>query len=262
MPRTRAIGDAAFVGTLLALAFAQVACTHEMEMRDCRELFVEFPVDPIAAQANLPAGYRVKLRVDGRAVLLLMVQDCERGVLDHVLRVTPLRFAHLWLETTGPAETGPALAGTLRSLPTVYYYAAPHQTESVLGAAALTLVGIASEHVHEISLGGAPGDSRKGQVIERRASVGYRWTDTSQPLAVPQYVTGRRRFDREFGNVWKRRSTGTVECRSNFLGESEVLLEADPDSAVGRLHLGSTLRGAGHVVEMTDCLAVIDVRSR
>jgi hypothetical protein len=256
------LGSIAVLGVLLALAFAQGGCTHELEMRGCRELFVEFPVDPVAAQANVPASYRVKVQEDGWAVLLLMVQDCDQGNLDHVLRVKPLRFSHVWIEVVGPEETGAVLTGTLRSLPTAYYYATPHQTESALGHVALTLVGIASERVDEIALGGVPGDARKGQVTENRASVGYRWTDTSRPLAAPQYVTGRRRFDREFGRLWKRRSTGTVECRSNFLGASDVVLQADPDSAVGRLHLGSILRGAGHVVEMTDCLAIIEVGSR
>ena len=256
------LGNISVLGILLGLAFAQGGCTHEMEMRSCRELFVEFHVDPVAAQANVPASHRVKVLENGLAVLLLMVQDCDQGKLDHVLRVTPLRFSHLWIEVTGPEEAGAVLPGTLRSLPTAYYYATPHQTDSILGHVALTLVGIAIERVDEIALGGAPGDARTGQVTESRASVGYRWTDTSRPLAVPQYVTGRRKFAREFGNYWKRRTTGTVECRSNFLGESDVLLQADPDSAVGRLHLGSTLRGAGHVVEMTDCLAIIDVESR
>ena len=53
-----------------------------------------------------------------------------------------------------------------------------------------------------------------------------------------------------------------VECRSNFLRRSEVALQADPDSAVGRLGLGLILRGDGHLVEMPDCHALIEVRAR
>jgi hypothetical protein len=233
-----------------------------MDMYTCRELFVEFPVDPSSAQRNLPAGYRAKQRADGKAVLLLMAQDCERGKLDHVLPVKPLRFSQLWIEVTGPEETGATLPGTVRSLPTAYYYANPHQIESRVGHLALTLVGIASEHVAEISLGGTSGSARHGRVVEQTGQVGYSWTDSSRPWPAPEYVTGRRKFEREFGSVWKRRTKGTVECRSNFLGSSEVVLRADPASAVGRLHLGETLRGDGHLVEMTDCHAVIQVQSR
>ena len=245
-----------------ALLLESRGCTHTMEMRSCNELFVEFPVDAAAAQANLPHGYQVTRRADGNAVLLLMVQDCEQGRLDGVLPVRPLRFSHAWIEVVGPSEMGPTLPGTVRSLSTAYYYASPHQLESLPGFIALTAVGIASEHVQEISLGGIPAAARSGVVIEGRGHLGYRWTETGRPWPEPELVTGRRKFDREFGSLWKRRTKGTVECRSNFVGRSVVVLQAAPDSAVGRLHLGKTLRGDGYRVEMTDCRALIEVRSR
>jgi len=254
--------DPATTGRLLAAVLAVAGCTHEMELRDCRELFVEFPVDAARAQADLPSGYQVKLRDDGRAVLLLMVQDCERGRLDRILPIEPLRFAHAWIEVVGPEEVGPVLAGTLRSLPTAYYYATPHQLESRVGHWALSAVGIASQRVDAISLGGTPGPDRKGEVVESRGRAGYRWTDVGRLWSEGRYVTGRRRFDREIGGLWRRRTTGTVECRSRFLGQSEVALEADPDSAIGRLQLGGALRGEGYLVEMTDCRAIIAVRAR
>jgi hypothetical protein len=233
-----------------------------MELRDCKELFVEFPVDAARAQADLPSSYQVKVRDDGRAVLLLMVQECDRGRLDRVLPIQPLRFAHVWIEVVGPDEVGPALAGTLRSLPTAYYYSTLHQLDSLVGHLALAAAGIGSQRVDAISLGGAPGPDRKGEVVESRGRAGYRWTDAARPWPAGRHVTGRRRFDRELGGLWRRRTTGTVECRSNFLGQSEVALEADPGSAIGRLHLGGALRGEGYLVEMTDCRAVIAVRPR
>jgi hypothetical protein len=233
-----------------------------MELWDCRELFVEFPVDAARAQAGLPSGYQVKPRDGGKAVLLLMVQDCTRGRLDRILPIEPLRFAHVWIEVTGPEEVGPVLGGTLRSLPTAYYYATPHQVESRMGHLALSAVGIASQRVDSISLGGGPGPARKGEVVESPGRGGYRWTDAGRPWAEGQYVTGRRRFGRDIGGLWPRRTSGTVECRSNFLGQSQVALEADPDSAIGRLQLGGVLRGEGYLVEMTDCRAVIAVKAR
>jgi hypothetical protein len=233
-----------------------------MEMRDCRELFVEFPVDAPSAQADLPAGYQARRRADGRAVLLLMIQDCDRGRLDGILPVRPLRFSHAWIEVEGPEEIGAALPGTLRSLPTSRYYASPHQIDSRVAHFALRTVGIASERVDEISLGGVPAPARHGRVVEGGSRVGYRWTDAARPWPVPEYVTGRRTFDRELGTLWRRRTRGTVECRSRFLGQASVVLEADPGSLLGRLHLGETLRGDGHLVEMTDCRAAIRVESR
>jgi hypothetical protein len=246
---------------ILALASA-AACTHQMEMERCRELFVELPVDAAAAQANLPTPYRVRLRDDGKAVVLLMVQECDRGRLDRVLPVAPLRFSQIWLQVVGPEETGAVLAGTSRSLPTASYYACPHQTDSGLAHAALTAAGIASQRVEVISLGGSPREARQGSVTERSGLAGYAWTDTSRLWPAPEYVTGRRKFDREYGSVWKRRSRGIVECRSRFLGDSEVVLRADPQSAIGRLGVGSTLRGKGHLVEMTDCRATIAIELR
>jgi hypothetical protein len=49
---------------------------------------------------------------------------------------------------------------------------------------------------------------------------------------------------------------------ARILGQSEVALEADPDSAIGRLQLGGAPRGEGYLVEMTDCRAIIAVRAR
>ena len=99
-------------------------------------------------------------------------------------------------------------------------------------------------------------------VVEQLGHVGYRWTDASRLWQVSEFVTGRRKFSREFGDLWKRRTSGIVECRSNFLGQSKVVLQADPDSAVGRLGFGPTLRGDGYLVEMPDCQALINVLSR
>ena len=54
-------------------------------------------------------------------------------------------------------------------------------------------------------------------------------------------------------------SEGTVTCNSSFLGEGNVVLNTSPESTIGRLQFGTTLRGAAHPVEMS-CHAEIKVR--
>jgi len=229
-----------------------------MEMTNCKEMFAEFPVDAAAARQNVPPGYSIRIDKNGMATLLLMVQDCERGILDGLIRIKPMKMSHIWIEIEGPEETGPPLSGTTESLPTAYYYNLPHQFDSSLAHVALTLTGIDSQSVKEITLGERSGDQRAGQVIEKAPSVMYGWTETSKLSTTPKIVTGRRKFYRQYGTLIKRVSEGTVACRSNFLGVGSVVLSASPDSAIGRLQFGTTLQGAVHPVEMS-CDAEIKV---
>jgi len=86
-----------------------------MKMAKCREMFAEFPVDAAAAKENVPPGYTSGLIKAAWRTMLLMVQDCEEGILDSLLRIRPMRMSHIWIEIDGPEETALPLPG-LRGL--------------------------------------------------------------------------------------------------------------------------------------------------
>ena len=111
-----------------------------MKMTRCRELFAEFPVSLTAAREVVPVSYDVPVYPNGMALLLLLVQECETCVLDHVLFIRPMRMAHFWIELDGPEEVGPAVPGT--SIATrSYYYVMQHQMDNFLAVSAFHMVG-------------------------------------------------------------------------------------------------------------------------
>ena len=221
-------------------------------MNRCRELFAEFPVDLVAARKAVPGSYNVRVNPKGSAILLLMVQECENCVLDHVLPVWPMRMAHFWIEVEGPEEVGRILPGSTASLPTSYYYALPHQLENPLGAFVFQMVGVDIQHVAKITIGGEPGGNRKGKIVENpKSGCGCSLEDYTPLWKVPKVLTGRRWFFREYGQFIKRRSVGIVECVSSFLGEGEITLNATEDSAIAKLGLGNPLHGISNAVEMS-----------
>ena len=147
-----------------------------MKMLGCREMFAEFNLDPAVAGRVVPPEYEVRVHPNGLSVLLLMVQECEKCVLDGVIPISPMGMSHIWIELSGPEDVGPALPGTTASLPTRYYYALPHQVDSALARFALRLAGIDVRMVKRISLGGNPGGIRQGIVVEKQdPETGYRW---------------------------------------------------------------------------------------
>jgi hypothetical protein len=233
-----------------------------MKMMRCRELLAEFPVDPETARGTVAPPYPVRVSPDGHANLLLLVQECERCLLDGMLSIRPMRMAHLWVELAGPEEIGPALPGTVASLPTSYWYGLPHQMESRLATLSFRAVGVDIQPVARISTGGAPGARREGQVLEHKASgAGYAWEETTTLWQAPQLLTGRRWFYRDYGTLLRRRSVGLVVCRATFLGDGHITLRASQESAIGRLGFGTTLRGNTHAVEIT-CRVRIQVGRR
>ena len=237
---------------------ASVDRSSTMKMVGCRELFAEFYLDPTVARQSVAPGYDVRIHPNGQAMLLLLVQDCDTCVLNGLVRIRPMKMSHVWIELAGPEEIGPALSGTTAALPTSYWYAMPHQMDSALASVAFRLVGVDVQRVERVSLGGKPGGIRHGMVIEREEpTTAYRWEETSTLWPSPKLLTGRRWFYREYGRLIKRRSEGLVICRSSFMGEGEIRLEADRGSAIESLGAGRTLHGATRSVEI-DC----DVRIR
>jgi hypothetical protein len=226
-------------------------------------MYGEFPVDRVVARKHVPTGYELRIHPDGNAILLLMVQDCDRCLLEGVIPVTPMRMSHIWIELAGPEEVGPALPGTKASLPTHYYYALPHQIDSGFACFALRLVGIDVRKVERISMGGDPGGTRQGVVVYKQKSIkGYSWEDSSTLWTEPKVLTGRRWFHREYGKTIRRRSEGQVVCLSRFLGVGKVRLQADMGSAIGDLGFGTTMQGTMNPVRMDYCNVRIRVTGR
>jgi len=240
-----------------------IGLTSTMTMIDCREVFAEFFVDLAVAMKNVPKDYEVRIHPNGKAMLLLMVQDCDTCVLNGIIRISPMRMSHIWIELNGPEEIGPALPGTTGSLPTRYYYALPHQIENALAQLALRMAGIDVQKVKRITLGGYPSGMRQGRVVEQEdPTTRYSWNDSSALWQMPNVVTGRRRFYRQYGRSLKRRSEGLVVCSSSFLGVGEIRLQVDIGSAVGRLGFGTTLKGLTNPVQVNACSVRIRVSGR
>jgi|GEM_PF-1497428 len=234
-----------------------------MRMIHCKEMFAEFYIDPAAATKIIPQNYKARVYDDGHAMLLLMVQDCEKCILNRLLRIAPMRMSHIWIEILGPENIGPQLPGTERSLPTRYYYALPHQIDNALAFFALWFVGIDVQKVKRIALGDNPGGIRHGKVIAKgNPAINYRWEEKSAVWPSADVVTGRRWFYREYGRIIRRRSEGLVVCNSSFLGNGDIRLDADMGSPIESLGLGTTLIGKTNPVEIDNCHVSIRVLLR
>jgi hypothetical protein len=240
-------------------SFASATIPSKMKMVGCKELFVEFFVNPVITQHNVPSKYEVRIYPNGKANILIMIQDWDQCILDGFLPIRRVKMSHIWIELNGPNEIGSSLPGTEYSLPTSYYYALPHQIDNKLAFLAFRLVGIDVQLVKRIEVSGKPGDYNFLRVVEREnPTIGYSWVAGGTLWSEPKIVTGRRWFYRNYGRSIKRKSAGLVICRSSFLGESEIQMIVDDGSIIGGLGLGSELLGELKYVK-TDCNCVIRV---
>lgn len=220
-----------------------------MDMYDTQEMFSRYPVDPVVAQGNVPAPWRVKIHEDGKALLLVMVQDCHRMVLDTVIPMGRVRFSHIWIELEGPDELVEPLQGTSRALPTWYWYILPHQADRRLVRTLFGVAGAPAQRVDRVSLGTRVGRSRSGEVRES-ATAGYRWTEEADLYDQPDVITGSHRFYRRYGRF---ESEAHARCFTHFLGEGTVQLEASADSSIASLGFGTSLTGFSNPVWFRHC---------
>jgi hypothetical protein len=240
-------------------SFSYFSLPSTMKMIGCTESFVEFFVDPVVAQQNMPSRYAVRKYPNEKAVLLIMIQDWDKCILDGFLPIRRVKMAHIWIEINGPNEIGPTLTGTESSLPTSYYYALPHQIDNKMAVFAFRLAGIDVQFVKRIEVSGKPGNLHRVRVVEREnPTVGYSWEATGILWPAPKILTGRRWFYRNYGQRIKRKSTGLVVCRSSFSGESEIQMMVEDGSIIANLGLRAELQGALKYVH-TDCDCVIRV---
>ena len=247
---------AGFLFILLPLAIVtliarSLSIPSVMDIYGCKEMFSQYYVDPDIARQTVPSKWKVKIHSNGKALLLVMVQQCEKMVLDNLIDVGSVGMSHIWIEVEGPHEVVTPLPGTTRSLPTRYWYILPHQLDDRLARMLFGLVGVDSQSVRKVSLGGDPGGTRSGEVIERDfPEAKYNWTETSQLYPAPDIVTGSQRFYRKYG---VRESAAYAKCESHFLGDSQVSFSATTDSVVGRLGFGTSLTGISNPVWVKHC---------
>ena len=222
-----------------------------MDIYDVKEMFSRYYVDPDITQQNVPSKWKVKIHDNGKALLLVMVQKCKEMVLDYLINVGSVGMSHIWIELEGPYEVVTPLPGTPRSLPTWYWYILPHQLDGYLAHLLFGLAGVDSQLVKKVSLGGDPGGTRSGEVIEGYPpEAKHYWTETSQLYPTPDIVTGSHRFYRKYG---VRESAAHAKCFTHFLGDSQVSLHVTTDSVVGKLGFGTPLTGFSNPVWVKHC---------
>lgn len=222
-----------------------------MEIYNCREMFSRYDIDPDLARQTAPPNWKLKINQNGKALMLVMVQECEKMVLDYVINVGSVGMSHIWIELEGPSEYVDPLPGTARSLPTRYWYILPHQLDNRLAKYLFGIVGVDAEYVREVSIEGDPIQTRSGEVIETSIPDSqYYWTESIQPYPKEEIVTGSQRFYREYG---LRSSMAEAKCESHFLGDSQVSLVASPSSSIGMLGFSSTLEGISNPVFVRYC---------
>ncbi len=246
-------GVVSFFLVLVILAFIapSLSIPSVMDIYGCREMFSHYYVDADVAREIVPPRWTVKVDDQGQALLLVMVQECDKMVLDYLIDVGPVGMSHVWIELEGPQEVVTPLPETTRSLPTRYWFIMPHQLDNRLAQVLFGLVGVDAQLVEKASVGGDPGGARYGEVVETGSpETGYTWTETSQLYPTPDIVTGSQRFYRVYG---ARESEAYAKCESHFLGEAEVSLSATADSAVGKLGFGTSLSGFSNPVWVRQC---------
>lgn len=80
---------------------AKLGCSSSMKIVGCKEMFAEFFVEQDVAKQNVPQYFEVRIHPNGKAMLLLLVQDCEKGVLNGLVRISPLRMAQICSNSPG-----------------------------------------------------------------------------------------------------------------------------------------------------------------
>ena len=236
---------------IIILIAPSLSIPSVMDIYGCRETFSQYYVDPDVARRTVPPKWEVKVDENGQPLMLVMVQQCDRMVLDYLIDVGPVGMSHVWIEVEGPEEVVTPLPETTRSLPTRYWFIAPHQLDNRLARILFGLVGVDAQFVEKVSVGGEPGGARYGEVMETDSpEAKYTWTETSQLYSAPEIVTGSQRFFRVYG---ARESEAYARCESHFLGDAEVSLSATADSVVGKLGFGTSLSGFSNPVWVRQC---------
>lgn len=254
MNKRRVIGVVLFIFlALIAAVFitGNVSVPSVMEIYNCTEVFSRYDIDTDLARQVVPSNWRLKVDQNGKALMLVMVQECENMVLDYVINIGSVGMSHIWIEIEGPKEYVDPLPGTTRSLPTRYWYILPHQLDNRLARFLFGVVGVDAKYVREVSIEGDSIDKRSGEVLEASSPESrYYWTESIQPYSEADIVTGSQRFFREYGI---RNSEAVAKCESHFLGDSQIQLVASSSSILGKLGFDSNFDGVSNPVFVKYC---------
>src|SRR4030042_1360735 len=227
-----------------------------MDIYNVKEIFSRYYIDQEKARKLVPKKWKIKIHENGKALLLIMVQECGKMVLDYLLNIGSVGMSHIWIELEGPHEVLPPLPGTTRTLPTWYWYILPHQLEKPIAHYLFRLAGVDSQQVQKVKLGGDLSEFRSGEVIEDSSGSGYSWAEKSELYSTPDVVTGSHRFYRKYG---VRESWAHAKCFTHFLGESQVSLSASEDSVIAKLGFGTALTGFSNPVWVKHCRVLYKV---
>jgi hypothetical protein len=58
-----------------------------MDIYNIKEMFSRYYVDPETARKHVPEKWEPKIHENGKTLLLVMVQECGKMVLDHIFNV-------------------------------------------------------------------------------------------------------------------------------------------------------------------------------
>ena len=240
-----------FAVAAVLLFTGRLSIPSVMDIYGCTEMFSRYPVDPDTARQNVHDKWNVRIHDDGQARMLVMVQHCEKMVLDYVINVGAVGMSHIWIELEGPEEFVSPLSGTVRSLPTRYWHILPHQLDNRLAYYLFKLVGVDAQFISELAIPEAAEGERPGKVVEGDgADEVYSWVEENQLYAEADIVTGSQRFYRKSG---VHESDAAAICESHFLGDSRVTLETGADTAVAGLGFGDVLEGYSNPVWVESC---------
>jgi hypothetical protein len=63
------------------MTIIRITLPSVMDIYDIKEMFSRYYVDPEIAQQNIPSKWKVKIHDNGKALLLVMVQNCGKMVV-------------------------------------------------------------------------------------------------------------------------------------------------------------------------------------
>ncbi len=245
---------------------------HLFEL-ECRESAQFLTVDPASARTYVPAGYTVfitgqnaadisRALPDGRAILIMIYQECSTATWDGV-PLAPLEMVHHWIRIEGPMEILP-VPGTATTVPTYYWYMLDDPTTHEGLRQKLREAGVTSSKIASMELGVDVDGVRTGRVVEKdkpgmENDIGYSFVENNRPAEELRIGINHRLFHEQCND--NGRCTLMKALDSGFIipfgSGSTVTVTAHPDSSVARLWGTRTLNGIASQFEHMEFKASI-----
>lgn len=260
--RTPAGLPPASAGAVGARSIGRVAGRHEMESEQeeitefqplvCDESVGFFPVDPAVARAHVPPEYDLFYLEDGRAQIMVLIQECTSMLLNGEVELAPLKMFHVWIRRDGPFELIP-IPGALETLPTFYWYQHADMTDSRALFVAAKQAGGVYAIAESITRGPAIGFARVSRVVEKQVdgeSIGFDWVQSVNafppvPLGVRHRVVVLQGWTNDDPNdVEKLASLDDRGLAVFHARDNEIAITPHPRSVLAKF--GEVLYGFGH----------------